>query len=85
MFTGEQSDTQWCAEGNIHVVATSKKTNDGYDITLNININNGWHITQIQNIDDTVPIKIEMASNTQLTNFKYPDPISKSLGFQSET
>ena len=85
MFTGEQSNTQWCAEGNIHIAATSEKNNVDYNITLKINIKDSWHINQIQdNNTNAVPVKIQTVGDTNISNIQYPEAISKSLGFQSE-
>ena len=84
LLAGEQSGQQWCADGNILISAEHKKENNN-EITLTITINNEWHLNQIQNSDnETVPLLIETNEVWNITNMVYPDPVSKTLGFQNE-
>lgn len=83
MHAGEQANMQWCAEGNIHIASKVEKEKD--KITLDINIDKGWHLNQIQNNDSNpVPITIESRSDWNINNIVYPEPITKTLGFQTE-
>lgn len=85
MLAGEQSNKQWCADGNILISSESKKEPVQNKITLTIESNNDWHLNQlIDNNKLAVPVKIEIASEWELTDFSYPDSISKILGFQTD-
>lgn len=85
MFAGEQSNAQWCADGNIHIASELETENNNDKVTLHINIIEGWHLNQIQNgNNDSVPITIECMNDCNISNITYPEPISKTLGFQTE-
>lgn len=85
ILIGEQSTQQWCADGNVFIAAEIKNEEHNYKGTLNIAINNGWHLNQVQNKDDhAVPVSVETTGNWNITNIVYPEPISKTLGFQTE-
>ncbi len=82
MLVGEQSNKQWCAEGNIHISAISSKDDKQNKITLVIKINNDWHLNQIN--DEAVPLKIETDMNWSISDIQYPQATTKILGFQSD-
>jgi len=85
MFVGEQSDKQWCADGNIHISATTTKQDKQYKIALSIKTNNDWHLNQIINEDGAaIPLKIEVETDWMISNMSYPDAITKTLAFQKE-
>ncbi len=85
MFTGEQSANKWCAEGNIHISSSYLRKKDKYKITLTIKIKDGWHLNQVQDeSNNPVPVKIESNLGLKIINVIYPEPISKTLGFQTK-
>ena len=85
MFSGEQSNQQWCAEGNINISSTCKTIKNTHEISLTIKINQGWHLNQIQDENNNpVPISIVNTNELSITDICYPEPISKTLGFQTE-
>lgn len=86
MLLGEQSDQQWCAEGNIHVTATNTKEDNHYKIVLSIKTNNDWHLNQIAVEDNmALPVKIETESNWTISDIVYPEPVTKTFDFQAES
>ncbi len=86
MFDGEQSDSQWCAEGNIHVSTTTSKEDNQYKVILSININDDWHLNQTTDDNNTLlPIIIEANNEWEMSEFHYPEPVIKTLGFQTES
>ena len=84
MHIGEQSSQQWCANGNVHIVADKKKIDKHYKITLNITMNENWHLNQIANDENEIPVTIDSQDDWQLSNITYPESVSKKLGFQDE-
>lgn len=85
MFAGEQSSQQWCADGNILVTSTCEKENDNYQLTLDIAIDQAWHLNQIQDGDNNpAPLSIATTEAWVLKKIIYPQAISKTLGFQAK-
>ncbi len=85
LFVGEQSDRQWCAEGNIHISATKTKEDNKFKIILSIKTNNDWHLNQITDEDNaSIPLKIDTETDWNISSLHYPDAITKTLGFQTE-
>jgi uncharacterized protein len=85
MFSGEQTNNQWCAEGNIHITSDYQFIEGEYKITLTIKTNNNWHLNQLQDIENNaVPISIKPINDWNIENIIYPKPVSRKLGFQSE-
>ena len=85
MFAGEQSNNKWCSEGNINISSSCETEKDNYEITLKIKINDGWHLNQLQDVNNNpVPVKIKSNNGLKITNIIYPEPIEKTLGFQTE-
>ena len=85
LFSGEESNYQWCAEGNIHVSATTREEDNQYKITLNIRTDKGWHLNQISDENNILlPIIIETASDRTISDVHYPGAIIKALPFQEE-
>lgn len=85
MFAGEQTSQKWCAEGNIHIAASYEMEENKIQLKLVTNINDGWHLNQIQDKDNNAgPITIETDNDWSLSNITYPEPINKILGFQEQ-
>jgi uncharacterized protein len=86
MFDGEQSDSQWCAEGNIHISPTITKQDNQYKIILSIKVNKDWHLNQISDENNTrLPAKIETGKKWIISDIHYPEAVIKTLGFQTES
>ncbi len=85
MFVGEQSDKQWCAEGNIRISARSIKEDSQYKTILSIVAENDWHLNQINDDDNiTGPVKIETTGDWTVSDINFPDAITKTLAYQTE-
>lgn len=85
MLVGEQSDKQWCADGNIHISVVASKYESQYRVILSIQANNNWHLNQLTDEkDNSQPIKIESTGEWNISNIDYPHAITKTLGFQTE-
>lgn len=85
MFAGEQTDSQWCADGNIHISASVDKE-DLYKINLSIDINNEWHLNQLRDDNDAaLPVIIETKDNDNVSNIICKDAVSRTLDFQDES
>jgi uncharacterized protein len=85
MLVCEQSNQQWCAEGNIHVSASSIKKEKQSEILLIIKTNNDWHLNHIQDELNTAPVKIEIEDGRDIFDLSYPDAKTKTFDFQAET
>jgi uncharacterized protein len=83
LLVGEQQDYQWCAEGNIYISA-SNNSEDNNTITLTIDIDDEWHLNQIQDSKNVMPVKIETENDIKILDITCPDPIVKSFDFQTE-
>jgi uncharacterized protein len=85
MFAGEQSNQQWCADGNIHISAACNKVNDDYKLILTITIAKEWHLNQVKDsFDNNVPVSVQAIEGWTIDHILYPATITKTLGFQSE-
>jgi uncharacterized protein len=85
MLTSEQSNNQWCAEGNIYLTSTSSENDGQYRISLSIKTDDGWHFNQITNENNIpVPIIINTENNWDISDIHYPEATSKVLNFQTE-
>ncbi len=83
-FAGEQSSQQWCTDGHIRITAKCDQENNNYRVILNIAIDQGWHLNQIQAPDNSpVPLSITTATGWILAKIVYPQAVSKTLGFQA--
>jgi uncharacterized protein len=85
MLVGEQSGNQWCAEGNIHISASNEKEDNLYKIILSIKTNNEWHLNQLIDESNAVPIKIKTESGWNISDLSYPDPATETFSFQAES
>jgi uncharacterized protein len=86
MLSGEQSNNQWCAEGNIHISTTTLKEDNQYKIMLSINTNDNWHLNQITDENNSPsPIIINTESNWVISDINYPEAKTKTLSFQTDT
>ncbi|MBL1142908.1 MAG: thioredoxin domain-containing protein [Proteobacteria bacterium] len=84
MLAGEQSDKQWCAEGNIHISASCTGNGCLSKIILSITANKNWHLNQINDEENALPIKIETDGFREISDINYPEPVSKSFEFQTD-
>jgi uncharacterized protein YyaL (SSP411 family) len=85
MFVGEQSNSLWCADGNIHLSAERSKKESKYLIQLYLKINEGWHLNQIEQAGNKLPVKIETDSSWDISNVTYPEAIETNFDFQTES
>lgn len=89
MFAGEQTNQQWCADGNIHISAKCNKNDENYKLVLTIKMDEGWHLNQIvdstdkDNTDNKAPVLINVNDGWIIENTNYPEPISETLGFET--
>lgn len=85
MLSGEQSSKQWCAEGNIYISTAVSKKDNQYKIILSIKINKDWHLNPISDENNIPsPLKIETSGEWIISDIQYPEPATKTLGFQTE-
>ena len=85
MLVGEQSAQQWSAEGNIFIDASSNKQEKDHVVTLDIKLNNDWHLNQQTDQNkNLVPVIIEPINNWQIQKVDYPEAVIKNLDFQSD-
>jgi uncharacterized protein len=85
MFAGEQSNQQWCADGNVHISTVCNKVNENYKLILSITIAEEWHLNQIKdNFNLAVPVSVQAIKGWTIDHILYPAFITKTLGFQTE-
>ncbi|MFB3078186.1 MAG: hypothetical protein ACE1Y4_09275, partial [Lysobacterales bacterium] len=81
---GQSGSKQYAAHGGI---ALSGRVQD-HQLTLNIDIQPGWHINANQPLSDyLIPTVLQAAEQHtvwELSPVSYPPPVKKTLGFQSE-
>ena len=91
--TGESGAIQYAAHGNVKISAYIENSVDTAADTvlmlvLELKIQPGWHINaHVPLSDNLIPTTLEAddeSSTWVLLNVSYPEPITKTLGFQSE-
>ena len=84
MFVGEQSNQQWCADGNILIAGNTEKQEQQFKVELSININESWHLNKIAESSNTSPLIIETTNDWNVTDITVPEPMKKTFDFQIE-
>jgi len=81
---GQSGSMQYAAHGGIAVSGRVQ----GQQLTVNIEMQPGWHINANQPLsDDLIPTVLQVAEQNKagdLSAVSYPPPVKKNLGFQSE-
>jgi DsbC/DsbD-like thiol-disulfide interchange protein len=81
---GQSGSMQYAAHGGIAVSGRVQ----GRQLTVNIEMQPGWHINANDPLsDDLIPTVLQATEQNTLWGFSavsYPPPVKKTLGFQSE-
>lgn len=81
MFSGEQSNQQWCADGNIYVSGKTTKQNEQVKIELTLLVNESWHLNRLS---DSTPLTIAAENGWTINEINCPSPVKKTFAFQTE-
>lgn len=85
---GETGALQYAAHGGVRISAEVKAGTELTELSLNIEIQPGWHINAHEPLSDNlIPTTLgvdETSSVWSIKDVSYPGPLIKELGFQSE-
>ncbi len=89
LLNGERGSRQYAALGAISVIGrVSKVSKQGLHLIVDLAMQPGWHINSNQPLTkDLIPTTLALKNgieNWQISEFDYPEPIMKNLGFQRE-
>ncbi len=84
LLAGEQSNRQFCSDGNVCIEAAVTGLESGYSVTLSVQLNDGWYLNQFPDTGKPVPIHIETIGQQKISDASYPQAVTKQLDYQKE-
>ena len=80
LLNGEIGAHRFAARGKVKATVVSA---DGKNVRVSIDIAPGWHINSQQPLQDyLIPTRLTQANEKPLAKVDYPDPVTRTLGFQ---